>query len=252
MFKPHFTSSHTEKAKEALNLLKNEYNHYSLDQATHIVSLGGDGHMLKVLHKYKNTKLPIFGMNRGSFGFLMNHFDIKNLENQINNAKNIRLMTLKLTAINDNDEVLHATAFNEVSILRSKGQAAKLKISIDGVERMNELVCDGMLVATPAGSTAYNRACNGPILPFNSKIVAITPISPFQPRWRGAILLDDAVIEIENLYTEERPTSVGADFLEFRRIKKVIVQKSNKKSPTLLFDPDFPLDDRIIGEQFLL
>ncbi len=251
-FLPHFTSSQSLHAKEAFKLLTSCYPQTALNKASHIIALGGDGHMLKMLHKYKETSLPIFGMNRGSFGFLMNKYNPKNLDKRVKEANSIQLSALKLQAIDTHRNIKEGSAFNEVSILRSKGQAAKLAITVDGIKRIKQLTCDGILVATAAGSTAYNRACNGPILPLDSQVFALTPISPFRPRWNGAILPDTTIIEIENLYPVERPTNAAADFLEFRHIQYLRIQKSMQMSPTLLFDPDFHLKERIIGEQFTL
>ncbi len=251
-FLPHFTTSQSPKAKEAFEALTAYYSQTPLKKATHIIPLGGDGHMLKMLHKYKENHLPIFGMNRGSFGFLMNKFHLKTLGERVQKANPIQLSILKLIATDIHGHKKEAIAFNEVSILRTKGQAAKLAITVDGVTRINELTCDGVLVATAAGSTAYNRACNGPILPLDSQIFALTPISPFKPRWTGAILPDTTVVEIENLYPLERPTNAAGDFLEFKHIRYLHIEKAQKMSPTLLFDPDFHLKERIIGEQFIM
>lgn len=251
-FNPHFTCSQSQDAREAFAFLTSKYKQAPLNQATHIIALGGDGHMLKMLHKYKETGLPLFGMNRGSFGFLMNKYKMSHLKKRIQNANSIELTPLKLQATDIHGNIKESVAFNEVSILRSKGQAAKLAITVDGIPRISELICDGVLLATAAGSTAYNRACNGPILPLDSQIFALTPVSPFKPRWSGAILPDTSVIEVENLYPHDRPTNAAADFLEFHHIQYLRIKKSTQKGPTLLFDPNFHLKERIIGEQFTL
>ncbi len=250
LFHPYFTHSQSESAQLAFTALTKRHGQYSIEQATHIIALGGDGHMLRILHEYNNYNLPVFGMNRGSYGFLMNRYSKQNLEARVLAADNIQLFPLEFSGETVKGDTFVGYAYNEVSVLRTRGQAAKLKVYVDGVQQIRELTCDGVLLATPAGSTAYNRACNGPILPFVSKALALTPVSPFKPRWKGAILPDSAIVEIENLAPETRPTIATGDFLEFADIRYVKAYKSETTTARLLFDPDFHLADRILREQF--
>lgn len=250
LFRPHFTCSQSEAARKAFDKLTKDYQQYSIDEASHIIALGGDGHMLRVLHHYMDHRIPIFGMNRGSYGFLMNRYSKHTLEERVFAADSIQLFPLDFSGKTINGDKFSGYAFNEVSILRSCSQAAKLRINVDGIQQIRELTCDGALLATPAGSTAYNRACHGPILPFVSKALALTPVSPFKPRWKGAILPDTAVVEIENLSPNNRSAIAAGDFLEFADMHHVRIHKSETTTVKLLFDPDFHLADRILREQF--
>ncbi len=250
LFRPHFTCSQSEAAQKAFDKLTKDYQQYDIDDATHIIPLGGDGHMLRILHRYMNRNIPVFGMNRGSYGFLMNRYAKHALAQRVLAADSIQLFPLDFSGKTTTGDTFNGYAFNEVSVLRSCSQAAKLRINVDGVQQIRELMCDGTLLATPAGSTAYNRACHGPILPFVSKALALTPVSPFKPRWKGAILPDTAIVEIENLSPNDRSTIAAGDFLEFPDMHYVRIYKSETKTVKLLFDPDFHLADRILREQF--
>lgn len=217
-----------------------------------IVVLGGDGMMLKVMHRYIEFGTPIYGMNRGSVGFLMNPYSEDDLIERIENAVSIDLFPLEMKVHLNNGQKHEALAINEVSLLRETNQAAKIKIVIDGKERLETLVCDGVLLATPAGSTAYNFAAHGPIVPLNSNILPLTPISPFRPRrWRGALLSHTNKVQFEILSSEKRPVSAVADFTEFRDVKLVEVQERRDISLKILFDQQESIVERIIKEQFM-
>jgi NAD+ kinase len=217
-----------------------------------LVVLGGDGMMLKVLHRFLEKNIPIYGMNRGSVGFLMNPYNEDNLLERLSNAVSVTLHPLEMKVIASNGEKHTALAINEVSLLRETNQAAKIRISVDDQERLDCLVCDGILVSTPAGSTAYNFAANGPIVPLDSNILPLTPISPFRPRrWRGALLSNNNKINFEIINPEKRPVSAVADFTEFRDVRSVKVQERKDINLKLLFDKKDSIAERIIQEQFL-
>jgi len=247
-----FVASDHSESDAICKELDEKYNGVSIDDADVIVALGGDGLMLESLHKHMGTSTPIFGMHLGSVGFLMNRFDKDNLRDRINKAKLTILRPLKMTAT-DVDGISHeALAINEVSLLRQTAQAAKLEISVDGRKRLDELVCDGVLVSTPAGSTAYNLSAHGPILPIDASLLALTPISAFRPRrWRGALLPNRARVSIEALEPAKRPISAVADHSEFRNIQSVEISEDRSKELFLLFDQDHSLDERILTEQFM-
>jgi len=245
-------SGHDE-AQEAARRLRQRYGHQDPADADVVVALGGDGFMLETLHRFIDQRTPIFGMNRGSVGFLMNSYQEDSLDTRIARAEPIGLHPLRMEAVDTDGQVHRGLAINEVSLWRQTRLAAKLAIRIDGVERMAEMICDGALVSTPAGSTAYNLSVNGPILPLGSPVLALTPISVFRPRqWRGAILPHEAEVEIEVLRPHQRPASANADFTEVRNVAIVRVREDRAVSPTLLFDPEHDLEERIIKEQFLL
>jgi NAD+ kinase len=213
--------------------------------------LGGDGFMLVTLHRYLSKGVPIFGMHRGSVGFLMNAYRPEGLVERIAAAQPIILYPLEMTAIDERGERHRALAFNEVSLLRESRQAAKLKVSVDGVVRIEELAADGILVATPVGSTAYNLSAHGPIIPLGAGILALTPISAFRPRrWRGALLRHEAKITITALERDKRPVSAVADFTEVRDVASVEVCENRKIAMTLLFDADFNFEERVYKEMF--
>ena len=242
-----------KQAQDALKKLQDKYGNTSPAKADVIVALGGDGFMLRTLHKFLKRKIPIFGMNRGSIGFLMNEYRISGLEKRLENAHSIELHPLRMKAKDVSGKIHEALAINEVSLLRQTPLAAKLKIKIDGKIQMEELICDGALVSTPAGSTAYNLSAHGPIVPIGAELLALTPISAFRPRqWRGALLPSDAKIEFEVLDAKERQVSVAADGTEVRNVKKVSICEDSSLKPTLLFDPEHNLEDRIVREQFML
>ena len=246
-----FYASDTEEAFEAVTDLKQRYGQVDVIDCDVIVVLGGDGFLLETLHKYMDLDKPIYGMNRGSVGFLLNEFNLDDLPARITEARPVALNPLKMTAHLHDGTTETAYAFNEVSLLRGTRQAAKIQIVIDDVIRMNELVCDGILVATPAGSTAYNLSAHGPILPLRSDLLAMTPISAFRPRrWRGALLPHGSTIRFNVLDPVKRGVNAVADFTEACDILSVTVTEDRSKSRTLLFDPDHNLDERILKEQF--
>ena len=217
-----------------------------------LVVLGGDGMMLKVLHRFLEKNIPIYGMNRGSVGFLMNPYNEDNLLERLANTVSVTLHPLEMKVVTSTGEKHTALAINEVSLLRETNQAAKIRISVDDQERLDCLVCDGILVSTPAGSTAYNFAANGPIVPLDSNILPLTPISPFRPRrWRGALLSNNNKINFEIINPEKRPVSAVADFTEFRDVRSVKVQERKDINLKLLFDKKDSIAERIIQEQFL-
>ncbi len=246
-------SSHTELAKAAETMLRRRYHWANEADAEILVALGGDGFMLQTLHHMLETgnSRPVFGMNRGTVGFLMNDWRLDRLAERIAGAKAIRVAPLEMQATTlSGDRFVHA-AINEVSLLRETRQTAKIEVSVNGRTALPEIACDGILVATPAGSTAYNLSAGGPILPLQAKMLALTPISPFRPRrWSGAILQDDTSICLKVLEPENRPVSAVADQIEVRDVVQVDVRLDRERSLTLLFDPEHALDERIAMEQF--
>jgi len=247
-----FISNGTDKAVSAKERLSNVYGNCPVAQADVIVALGGDGFMLNTLEKYMDIATPIYGLNRGSIGFLMNEFKEADLIKRLNQAEMTQIHPLDMTAIDHENKTCHSIAINEVSFLRQTFQAAKLRISIDGHVRLEELICDGILVATPAGSTAYNLSAQGPILPISSRLLALTPISAFRPRgWRGAILPSEAVIKIEVLEPAKRPVSAAAAHnSEIRHVIDVEVKEMRSVSINMLFDKGHSLEERVLREQF--
>jgi NAD+ kinase len=216
-----------------------------------IVALGGDGHMLQTLHRFVSTGMPIYGMNRGSVGFLMNDYAEKALPERLRAAEMTAIRPLNMIAVDEAGKQHRGIAFNEVSMLRQRYQAAKLTIAIDGKTRLEELICDGILLSTPAGSTAYNLSAHGPILPIDSPLLALTPISAFRPRrWRGAILPHDATVEIGVLDPAKRPVAAVADHVEVRHVVRVTIAEDRRKSARILFDPGHSLAERVLNEQF--
>jgi len=216
-----------------------------------IVALGGDGLLLHTIHDHLPLGRPIFGMNRGTVGFLMNEYRADDLHARIAAAKPITVHPLTMTATAQNGEVLDALAFNEVALTRHSGQAANIRVTVDGVERMARFAGDGLIVATPSGSTAYNLSAHGPIIPLGSKLLAVTPVSPGRPRrWRGALLPHTSEIVLENLDPDKRPLAVTADFRELNEVVSVTVRQDASIAATVLFDPDRSLEERIISEQF--
>ncbi len=246
-----FISSETAEATAAAKHLAALYGQEKPENATVIVALGGDGFMLQTLHRFMNSGKKIFGMNRGSVGFLMNEFRDVGLIERIESATPETIRPLEMIARNADGKVYKANAINEVSLLRQSYQAAKLRILVDGKERLDELICDGVLLATPAGSTAYNLSAQGPILPLDAPLLALTPVSPFRPRrWRGALLPNDSVVEIEMLEPEKRPVNAVADHNEVKSVVHVSVRQSETSTVTLLFDESHSWDERILAEQF--
>jgi NAD+ kinase len=246
-----FVAAETPEAQEAYDELTRRYDHVPPVEADTIVALGGDGFMLRTLHNYKDTEIPIYGMNRGSVGFLMNEYTVDDLPRRLAKAEPIRMHPLKMTATTVAGETVEAPAINEVSLLRESQQTAKIRIRIDGVVRLEELICDGVLVSTPAGSTAYNLSAHGPIVPIGSGVLCLTPISAFRPRrWRGAILPHSARVHFEILESGKRPVSACADDFEVRDVATVEVSEDQSITVTMLFDPEHDLEERILKEQF--
>lgn len=246
-----FVASATPAARSAAKRLSLRYNGVSPEEADVIVALGGDGLMLQTLHRFMGTAKPIYGMNKGSVGFLMNKFTELDLGERLETAHISTVHPLLMVAI-DSDGTPHtARAINEVSMLRQTYQAAKLRISVDSTERLGELTADGLLVATPAGSTAYNLSANGPILPLTAPLLALTPISPFRPRrWRGALLPDHVDVRIDVLEAKKRPVSAVADHAEVRSVVTVNIAMDRSVDLVMLHDPSHSLDERILSEQF--
>jgi len=246
-------SSHTEVARAADAILRKRYTFADPDEAETLVALGGDGFMLQTLHAMLagERQRPVFGMNRGTVGFLMNEWRLDRLAERIAGAKAIRVAPLEMRVTTVGGETFVHAAINEVSLLRETRQTAKIEISVNGRVALAELACDGVLVATPAGSTAYNLSAHGPILPLQARMLALTPISPFRPRrWSGAILPDDTAVCLRILEAENRPVSAVADQIEVREVANVEVRLDRERSLSLLFDPEHALDERITLEQF--
>ena len=246
-----FLSSGAPEAEEARARLVEKYGDAPPEEADCIVALGGDGLMLRVLHRFLGDGKPIYGMNRGSVGFLMNQYRESGLRKRISAAKRSIIHPLLMQAVDAKGSEFRAHAINDVSLLRQTSQIAKIRILVDGKEAMAELVADGVLVSTPAGSTAYNLSANGPILPLNAPLMAVTPISAFRPRrWHGALLPDTATVRLEIIESEKRPVSVVADHDEFRDITAVDVAMDQSTRHVLLHDPGHSLEERILREQF--
>ena len=241
----------SEAARATRADLQARYGSATPEQADVIVALGGDGFMLQTLHEYMDTGLPIYGMNQGTVGFLMNEYDADRLPERIDRADLTKLHPLRMRARNASFGEQQALAVNEVSLLRQTRQAAKIRISIDGKVRIPELICDGAMVSTPAGSTAYNLSAHGPILPLGADILALTPISAFRPRrWRGALLPRDSRVRFEILEGDKRSVSAVADATEMRDVLEVTVEEARDITLNLLFDPEHNLEERILNEQF--
>ena len=246
-------ASPTEAAQAAERMLRRRFSWASADEATGLVALGGDGFMLQTLHAMLSSgeTRPVFGMNRGTVGFLMNEWRLDRLGERLDMAKRIRVAPLSMSATTIAGETLTNPAINEVSLLRETRQTAKIEVSVNGRVVLPELVADGVLVATPVGSTAYNLSANGPILPLAAKMLALTPISAFRPRrWSGAILPDDVAVQFRVLEAPNRPVSAVADQFEVRDVATVAVRLDRSVELTLLFDPEHALDERIAMEQF--
>jgi len=246
-----FVASEAEPAQQALQELRQRYGTIATDDATVIVPLGGDGFMLETLHRFVTQGVPIFGMHRGSVGFLMNSYRVDDLVGRIATAQPVELHPLEMAATDLAGICQHAMAFNEVSLLRESRQAAKLRVSVDGIVRLDELMADGILLCTPVGSTAYNLSAHGPIVPLGAGILALTPISAFRPRrWRGALLPNTAFVVIEVLEGDKRPVAAVADHDEAREVRRVEVLSDKTISMRMLFDPGHSLEERILREQF--
>lgn len=246
-------ASPTEASQDAATELRKLYEWHPIERADVIVALGGDGFMLRTLHAMldRHRVLPVFGMNLGTVGFLMNNWQAGLLELRLQHAKAITVLPLRMEATTVDGQRFTIPAINEVSLLRETRETAKIEISVDGRVVIEELVCDGVLVSTPAGSTAYNLSAQGPILPLESSLLALTPISPFRPRrWRGAILQQKNAMSFRVLDAIKRPVSAVADQREVRDVAEVSIGIDRTSPLTLLFDPEHALDDRITMEQF--
>ena len=249
--KPVFLASSNDEAIEQKKNLEELYGKNTLDNGDVIVVLGGDGFMLEAIKSHMSQNLPLFGLNYGSIGFLMNSTNKDDLIERINLSQSIQISPLSMK-VQSVDGVNHeAIAINEVSLLRETHQASKIKISIDNKVRLEELICDGILISTPSGSTAYNLSAHGPILPINADVLALTPISAFRPRrWKGAILNNRSEVKFEVIDGKKRPVSAVADSTEFRDIKSVTIKQDDKNSIQLLFDEQHSFEERILNEQF--
>ena len=246
-----FVASDRPDAKEALARLQARYGQADFADADVIVALGGDGFMLDTLHKTLRLNRPIYGMNFGSVGFLMNDFEEDGLIERIGAAEKSIIYPLAMTAVDRAGKIWRALAINEVSLRRQTHQTAKLRVLIDGKERIGELACDGVLVATPAGSTAYNLSAHGPIIPLDAKVLALTPVSAFRPRrWRGALLRHTAKVRIEVLEPDKRPVSAVADNFEVREVASVEIAENRQIRLAMLFDAGRSLEERVLAEQF--
>lgn len=244
-------ASHKPRAQKALEELVGRYGNHDPENADAIVVLGGDGSMLRALHQFAHLKKPIYGMNLGTLGFLLNPYTPDNLYERVNAAKGFEIHPLQMEARDKNGTTHKEIAFNEVSLLRETHSSAKIKITVDGTVRLKEIVCDGILVSTAVGSTAYNSSAGGPIVPLNSNVIPLTPISVFRPRrWPGALLNHKAEIEFDILRAPERPVSATADAKEVRDVVNVRVRESREIFCTLLFDTGNHLGERIFAEQF--
>jgi NAD+ kinase len=246
-----FVASETKEAMAAHEVLVERYGNTAPEQADAIVALGGDGLMLQTMHRHLNSRIPIYGMNRGSVGFLLNDYSEDGLLERLEAAETSIIHPLRMVATDLGGATHQALAINEVSLFRQSYQAAKLRIIVDGRLRMGELICDGVLVSTPAGSTAYNLSAHGPILPINAPLLALTPICPFRPRrWRGALLPNVATVLIEVVEADKRPTSAVADHTEFRDVVAVEVREESGIDIYMMFDRGHSLAERILSEQF--
>lgn len=246
-----FTASARPEAQEALRRLRHIYGEVGEAEAEVVVALGGDGHMLDTLRRRLSDRKPVYGMNRGTVGFLMNDYAEEDLPTRLASATHVGIRPLVAKVDTVDGGRVEERAFNEVSLLRQTAQSARLRIVVDGSVRMAELLCDGAMIATPAGSTAYNLSAHGPILPINSRLLALTPISAFRPRrWRGALLPQSSVVRFEVLEPDRRPVSASADNLETRDVSAVEVSEDSLTTLELLFDQGHALDERVLREQF--
>ena len=247
-----FLAAGTAEAGRARDAFVARYDSVDPEIADIIVALGGDGFMLEMLHRFIDRDIPVYGMNLGTVGFLLNEYAPDDLPQRIGRATPVELYALRMRAVQVDGTVVDGMAINEVSVFRETRQAAALSLDIDGVNRLPELVCDGVMVATPAGSTAYNLSAHGPIIPLGSNILALTPISAFRPRrWRGALLSSETRFRIRVLDPKKRPVSAVADFTEVRDVLEVEVWEDRDKRFQLLFDPEHNLEERILKEQFI-
>ena len=248
-----FLASGAPNAQQALEAMVARHGQHPPEEADVICALGGDGFMLQTLHRHGGLGKPVYGMKLGTVGFLMNHFNADGLLGRIAAAEPAKLRPLEMLAQTESGASTGSLAYNEVSLLRQTRQAAHVRIHLNGQPRLDELICDGVMVATPAGSTAYNFSAHGPILPLGSHTIALTPIAAFRPRrWRGAILKADTEVRFEVLDPYKRPVSATADSHETRDVVEVVIRESTDRMVTLLFDPEHNLEERILSEQFVV
>ncbi len=241
-----------QTATKSACILKKKYKFVKPAQADVIVALGGDGTVLETLHKYLKQQIPIYGMNRGHIGFLMNEYSENNLLTRLKKSKSTKLYPLKIKSFLNNGSIKESIAFNDVSLIRNTRQIAKICIEINNTKKIDQLLCDGCLISTPAGSSAYNLSLRGPVFPVDAQLLALTPISPYRPRrWRGALLPNNVKITLTALEEKKRPVRAEADFFETNNIKKLEVALDKKQFVNLLFDQGHDLEERIINEQFL-
>ncbi|MDE4098647.1 NAD kinase [Phaeobacter gallaeciensis] len=246
-----FLASSAKVAQTALKALVDRYGNVPPQEAEVIVALGGDGFMLRTMHETVDLPAPVYGMNRGTVGFLMNEYHEEALIDRLREAEQEIINPLSMTAMDRDGKIHHALAINEVSLLRAGPQAARLKISVDGRQRLAELVCDGALVSTPAGSTAYNYSAHGPILPIGADVLALTAVAAFRPRrWRGALLPSTANVRFDVLEADKRPVMAEADSISFENIDWVEIRTDTSIRHKILFDPGHGLEERLISEQF--
>ncbi|MDA3913204.1 NAD kinase [Oleiagrimonas sp.] len=246
-------ASEAPAAREAAEQLNAHCDRIAPEEADVIVALGGDGFMLRTLHRYLGLEIPFYGLKMGRVGFLMNQFSENDLASRVERAHPAVLHPLEMRATTAAGEEVTELAFNEVSLLRQSNQAAHLRVMLNGNEKLDELVCDGLLICTPAGSTAYNLSAHGPILPLDANVLGMTPISPFRPRrWRGAILPHTTRVGLRTLDPDKRPVSATADYHEVRDVLNVEIRQAPQHAVRLLFDPEHNLEERILDEQFLL
>ncbi|MEM9332279.1 MAG: NAD kinase [Pseudomonadota bacterium] len=246
-----FVSSVADDAEYAKNKLESIYGATPPQDADVIVALGGDGFMLQTQHEFMNSGKPIYGMNKGTIGFLMNEYKTDNLRQRITSALRSKIRPLRMSALDMNGERHEAMAINEVSLFRQSYQAANLSVTTDGRRRLESLICDGLMVATPAGSTAYNLSAHGPILPLQAPLLALTPVSPFRPRrWRGALIPNTIEVVISINEPDKRPVNAVADHTEIKSVVEVGIELDTENTGLILFDPEHSWDDRILAEQF--
>ncbi len=245
-------ASNSANAQQALAAMRAGHRNVPPEEADVLVALGGDGFMLQVLHQHGGLGKPVYGMKLGSLGFLMNHHRTDGLVERLHAAEPAVLRPLEMLALTESGTSTGSLAYNEVSLLRQTRQAAHVAIDLNGQERLDELICDGVMVATPAGSSAYNFSASGPILPLGAKLMALTPIAPFRPRrWRGAVLKSGTEVRFRVLDPYKRPVSATADSHEVRDIVEVTIREASDRTVTLLFDPEHNLEERILAEQFV-
>ena len=246
-----FLASSSFKSKNTLNDLHKMYGNYDGDSPDVVVAIGGDGYMLYTMHQFVDSGIPLFGINKGTEGFLMNSSNLNKLEERINTAEKTKVHPLKIFAVCEDAKKEEAFSFNEMALFRQGKQASNIEVQIDGIKRLENIVCDGMILATPIGSTAYNASAQGPVLPIESNLLALTPISPFRPRhWKGAILKNNVEIRFKILQSKKRPVNITADYIQIRDVREVVVHQNMKSSVTLLHDRECSLTEKNLKEQF--